>query len=35
MRDFRELNQQITEIKMMLNGFIQKLIPPIFGGTKS
>jgi len=26
MRDFRELNQQITEIKMMLNGFIQKLM---------
>jgi len=34
MRDFRELNQQINEIKI-LNIFIQKLIPPIFGGTKS
>ena len=25
MRDFRELNQQINEIKRMLNSFIQKL----------
>jgi len=35
MRDFRELNQQINEVKKILNSFIQKLIPPIFGGTKS
>jgi hypothetical protein len=25
MRDFRELNQQINEVKRMLNSFIQKL----------
>ena len=27
MRDFRELNQQINEVKRILNSFIQKLIP--------
>jgi len=26
MRDFRELNQQINEVKRILNSFIQKLI---------
>jgi hypothetical protein len=25
MRDFRELNQQVNEVKRMLNSFIQKL----------
>ena len=34
MRDFRELNQQINEVKRILNSFIQKLIPLIFGETK-
>ncbi len=26
MRDFRELNQQVNEVKRMLNSFIQKLM---------
>jgi len=31
MRDFRKLNQQVNEVKRILNSFIQKLIPPEAG----
>jgi len=41
MRDFRELNQQVNEVKRMLNSFIQKLTAQvakfgmIFGNMES